>query len=1259
MPVLPASAAFIRKPWVKRAALAVVAGVVLFSLFGLFALPPILRHVAEGQIAEQLGRRASIGRIRVNPFSLSVEIDDLTIYESDGKTPFVGFARFYVNAQLSSIYRRAPVVKEVSLEGLRVHLVHLRQTADGFGDLSAYNFSDILARLQAAAAKNPSPPSPPSHEPPRFSINNIRLADGGLVFEDQPTGKRHQIAGLKVGVPFVSTLPVDIDTFVKPELAVTVDGTPFAVSGQTKPFKDSLDTSIALRLSDLDLARYQEYVPLPGSLKQVRLGSGKLTLALDLSFLRPRDGQPTVTVKGQIGLQQVALRRAGAAAEPVLDLASLAVKIGRADLSAMRFQIERVALSGLDVHARRLADGSIDLEHLVPASPAAPRPAKAQAARPAPSSPATAPPAAAPVGFEVGEIDLAKIAVHLRDETVRPAFVETIRDLSVQVKHLSNAPGARADVSVRLTAAPGGTVTQSGTLSLTPFAAAGKLVVDGIEPGRFAPYYRDRIAFDVVSGRVRVGTDYRIATKGGRTSIGLDDAFVGLGDLALARRGPAGGRRAPEDFLRLASLAVRRVKVDLEGRAVQVGTISSRNARLRAARSEAGVLDLTTLVPTPPPSPPHAGPPAAPAPAPGGGAPAETPWTVDVADVDIEGWAARFEDHAVKPKATVSVDGLALRASALSTKPGGRATFDLKLALNQTGKVELAGNAVAEPLALNVRLDLRALKLLPFQPYFRDRVNVVVTDGAVSLKGQAKVDAPPPPAGKRAAAAPPPKVTFAGDLDIADLGTLDGHKNEKLLGWRSFHLGGISVVTEPMAIGVREVKLTDLVTKLVIFPDAHFNLEDVAGPRAATNAPPAGRGAVPAAKEPARAKAPAASAGAPPAPGPRIEIGRVILQNAAIAFTDRSITPNYATELTGLSGEIGKLSTDPQTTAEVALRGAVDRSGALSIEGRVNPLSRDLLVDLRVKVNDFELPPASPYAGRFAGYNIDKGKLSLGLDYHIAGGKLDAQNKLTLDQFTFGDKVASKDAVKLPVKLAVALLKDRHGVIDIDMPLSGSLNDPEFKIGRLILTTLGNLIVKAVTAPFSLIASAFGGGDEESHVDFPAGRADLSAKGATKLQGIGKALRERPGLSFEIEGLADPQLDPAGLRPQLYERKLRAQKRRLIAESGQTPPSGDVLPIEAAERPALVEAAYRRETFAKPRGPDGKEKVLPAAEMEKLILANIRVEADDLRQLALRRAGIVKEALAKASPEATPRLFLINPRTATPGNRVELKLKAD
>jgi hypothetical protein len=353
------------------------------------------------------------------------------------------------------------------------------------------------------------------------------------------------------------------------------------------------------------------------------------------------------------------------------------------------------------------------------------------------------------------------------------------------------------------------------------------------------------------------------------------------------------------------------------------------------------------------------------------------------------------------------------------------------------------------------------------------------------------------------------------------------------------------------------------------------------------------------------------------------------------------------------------LSTDAQTTAEVVLRGAVDHSGALAIEGKMNPLAKELFVDLKINLTDFELPPTSPYSGRYAGYGIEKGKLSLSLDYHIAGRKLDARNKLTLDQFTFGDKVASPDAVRLPVKLAVALLKDRHGVIDIDLPITGSLDDPQFKLGRLILKTLGNLVVKAVTAPFSLIARAFGGGDEESYLEFGSGVARVTPKGLAKLKGIGKALQERPGLSFEIEGLADPQADKAGLRQDLYSRKLQAQKQRLLAESGQAAPAAETLPIDGSDRTQLIEAAYRKETFPKPRAANGDEKPLPPAEMEKLILANIRVETDELRQLALRRANAVKDVLAKSAPDAAPRLFLVSPRTTTPGNRVELRLKKE
>jgi hypothetical protein len=314
---------------------------------------------------------------------------------------------------------------------------------------------------------------------------------------------------------------------------------------------------------------------------------------------------------------------------------------------------------------------------------------------------------------------------------------------------------------------------------------------------------------------------------------------------------------------------------------------------------------------------------------------------------------------------------------------------------------------------------------------------------------------------------------------------------------------------------------------------------------------------------------------------------------------------------------------------------------------------------MKVDLKDFELLPLSPYAGKYVGYEIAKGKLTLALEYNVAQRKLDAKNHVIVDQLTFGGKVASPDATKLPVRLAVAILKDRHGVIDLDVPVSGSLDDPNFRFGHALLKVVGDLLLKAVTAPFSLIASAFGGGDQLSQVEFPAGLAGLEAPAREKIKILAKALQERPELSFEIEGAADPTRDRDGLRRDIYDRKLKVQKLATLVEAGGTARSADELSIDAAERPRLLEAAYKAEAFPKPRNALGLNKSLPPAEMEKMILANIRVENDDLRALALRRATAVKAALTKLGSGDAARLFLVSPRLVSPGNRVEFKLKKE
>jgi hypothetical protein len=1234
--------------WPRRLALGGALTIVLFVFVGFFVLPPVARSVAQKQLGELLGRKVSIARVRMNPLTLSVTIEGFEIFEADGTTPFVGFSRLHVNAQMSSIFRRAPVIEEVALESPRVHVVRTKTTPEAFADVdAAYNFSDILKRL-AARTKTPEPPPTPDAAPPRFSLNNLHLSDGTVIFDDRPTGHHHEITDLTVGVPFVSTLPVYLDAFVEPGLSVRIDGTTFVAQGRTKPFTQSLETVLELRLQGLDLTPYVPFVPmrLPFAVE-----SARLSVELDVAFVRAAADAPRLTVKGTIGVEDVdVIEKHKTGPRPLLALKKLEIAIGEIDLGAQRFHLDKILIAGLQLHVRREHDGTLNLEHMIPEAPH-PEAKKRKEKERERAKHAEHEEKAGP-RFTLDHFALEDATIHFRDETVEPSFETTVRDLSVTVRGLSNAPGATAHESARLHVTPDLRLTQEGTLRLTPLEAKGKVKVEGIEPARFATYCRDLVAFDVERGHLALGGDYLFEEIHGRTTLRLSDAFVELGDVALRRRG------AGSDFFQLGDLSVHGAAVDLAEHTVKIAEVSTHSGHLRAARDANGVVDLSTLVPPratatrTAATPAKAETPAAPTTsASASPTEAQPPWTVSLARFELDGWGARFDDRAVAPSATLTVDPIALHLTNVSTAPGAKVGMDLRVGINKTGKLQMTGTSTLPPVAANVRFELRALEILPLQPYFHDDVSLTVTGGTVSLKGQATVNV---------GAGPSPRLNVTTDLDVADLATVDRDKQEALLKWKAFHVGGLHVTTPPTAVAIDDVSFTDFESRLILSPDARFNLQDALAPpgitptHAPAAAPPNPKKGAPRGQATAKAAAAPADASTP------ITIKRITLQGGQIAFRDRMIHPSYAADLTDLAGRVTGLSSSPDTTADIDLRGSVNRSGVLSIVGKANPLAKDLNLDVAVSLKDFELPPTSPYAGKYAGYAISKGKLDLSLAYKIAHGKLDAQNELVLDQFTFGDKVESSTAVKLPLRLAVALLKDRHGVIDINLPIAGSLDDPEFKIWPAVWKVLGHLVLKAATEPFALIASAFGGGDDVSKIVFPPGAATLDGAAQKRLGVLAKVLGERPGVSFEIGGEADPKHEREQLRRYLFERKLKATRiAELVKTAAAVPAALDDLALDPSDRPRLLVATYKSETFPKPTNGIGLEKSLAPAEMEKLMLVNTNVDDDQLRALAQRRATAVQTVLAKAVMGAAGRLYLVAPRLGASGGRVELKLKKD
>jgi hypothetical protein len=298
----------------------------------------------------------------------------------------------------------------------------------------------------------------------------------------------------------------------------------------------------------------------------------------------------------------------------------------------------------------------------------------------------------------------------------------------------------------------------------------------------------------------------------------------------------------------------------------------------------------------------------------------------------------------------------------------------------------------------------------------------------------------------------------------------------------------------------------------------------------------------------------------------------------------------------------------------------------------------------------------TPYSGKYVGYTIEKGKLNLNLKYLIVKKKLDSQNDIFIDQFNFGEKVESPKATKLPVKLAVALLKDRRGEIKLDIPVSGSLDDPKFSIWGIILKVIVNLVTKAATSPFSLLGAMVGGGGEElSYVEFDYGSASITEPNLKKLSTLAKALQDRPALKVDVEGHVDMERDREGLKQYLFQRKLKTQKLNEIIKKGGAAIPIDEVKIEPSEYEKYLKMAYKEEKFPKPRNIVGMAKDLPAPEMEKLMLTHIEVKEGDLRSLASQRGMQVKEAILKSGQVEPERIFMIEPKSLTPPKKEKLK----
>lgn len=865
--------------------------------------------------------------------------------------------------------------------------------------------------------------------------------------------------------------------------------------------------------------------------------------------------------------------------------------------SAYTFDEIRLTLPFGLVHLR--ADGTLNLLGLAPPASTPPPPPVEPDAK---TQKAPLPP------VDIRLLSIQRGVMEYRDDTKQQPVTIDVVPIEITVRNFSSRVGGENAYAFTAEFGEGEVLAWEGTLQLDPLESDGHVSLSQVGLQTFWPSLRDRFRFDILSGKLLVDARYHFDTKLAPVNLQVNDGKMELSDVRLSAAGTS------DPVLTVPFFGVHGIHLDLPKRELGMSRVALTGATIRAWLAEDGVVNFKPLfapVPAAQAEPKPAEPPAA---------DAGAPWTVHVQAVEVDKTQVEFEDRTLATPVQLTFEQLQMTAKDVHVPLRGSIPVTAAFRLNQQGTFDGRGTLQLDPLQTSLSLKLAHIGLRPFQPYLDRTMQVDITDGELELDGELTY---------RSKAEAEPMLRYAGQMGVNTLHVADRVSGKEFLGWTALGVRKIALDVSPTKVKIGEISLRDPAIRLVTAKDGSLNLSQVMRKPEAVPAEPAPPAAV--------REAPSKKSSAPTP----VEIDLVRLSKLSATFIDESIDPVVATGITDLSGTIKGLSSKQLAKAVVALSGQVDEVAPIKIQGQINPLSEEAYTHLTFLFQGVDLTAVSPYAGKYVGFPITKGKLSLDLMYQVSKQQLVGENKVLVDQLTFGEHTGSPDATSLPVRLAVGLLKDRRGRIDIDLPVRGDLNEPDFRYGRVVLNALVNLIAKVATSPFSALGGLVGGGgDELQFVEFAAGRDEVAASEQRKIDSIAKALQERPGLRVDVIGVADPARD----RDALARQKITAEVQRRFTHGGTKNQQAIMAPSREFELLSdLYAEKLGKQPMKKEELPGGKsvERVLTADELRQELAPAMAVEESELRLLAQGRAKAIREQLIERGGLPEDRVFLV------------------
>ncbi|WP_323924208.1 DUF748 domain-containing protein [Aeromonas veronii] len=848
--------------------------------------------------------------------------------------------------------------------------------------------------------------------------------------------------------------------------------------------------------------------------------------------------------------------------------------------------------------------------------------------------------ASAPLLVDIASVNVTDGHVRYQDQRKEsePGWLPLLNLEKVTLKLDNLRTEANHPTAYQLNAAINGksSLAAHGKLDVMSGMGQGKASLKQVDLKPFAPLWAPYLKLDLAKGHANAEVEYQL--KEGKQGVlwQLSKGKLTLDNWQLKKH-------KGDEFARFGQLALSELAVDGQKQSLQIGKVTLQQPLLKATLNPQQELDLADLLIEQAPAKPvkgaHAANEVANNAAPKSAQQAKTagngkkhapdkPWQWQIKQILIDkGDLTLTESSSGKPQAR-QLSGLKLALGPLGSKGEQPSKLTLATQFNQSSPLAFDGQLTLTPFTLSGDINQQGLPLTLAQPYLADLVRIKVQNGLLSSK--TRLDLATTAQGDLS------KLTLQGGLDINGLKVVDRADNQRLLEFNTLALTGLTYDGISQQMRIKDIALNKPFARIEINEDGTTNLQQLLLP------------------QPAAAKSTEAKAGSK-APDFRFTIDQLRTEQGNLRFADRSLSQDFVADIASLGGQSRHISNIPGQRSDLAFNGKVDRYAPVTIRGGTNLLVANPILDIAVAFHNLELTTFTPYSGTYAGYAIDKGQLSMKLHYKLEGNRLEGDNDITIKKLQLGEKIKSDQAKDLPLGLAIALLSDANGVIQMNLKVKGDLDQPDFSIGNIFWDVLGNTLSKAITSPFSLLASLADGTEDLDELPFLPGDPDLTPTQQEKLVKLAQALKDRPKLSMNIRGKVNFNEE----RPILQRQKLE----RVLAKLTGNQADLDLLEQDSALQEALAQAYEERfgedlDDLADRLHLDEESAALRAQAVI-LLRDQQLITAKSLRNLAMRRAQNTKEFLVDSQGIAPERLFVLDSQVKEEDKEAKVILTLD